>query len=79
MIERDQQQFSTAIDARLAKFASVIQAVYPAIALNPPASIQMITDAHVADVSTARSDEYSDALFETTVAPATGARINDLM
>ncbi|ETW76329.1 hypothetical protein HETIRDRAFT_441944 [Heterobasidion irregulare TC 32-1] len=79
LIERDQQQFRTAIDARLAKFTSVIQTVYPAITSSAPASIQMITDAHVADVSAARSDQYSDALFEATVATGSGVRINDLM
>lgn len=57
LIERDQQQFRSSIDQRLARISEMLRVIYPAIAEAPPADIQALTDDHIEELTEAATQD----------------------
>ena len=55
LIERDQQQFRSSIDQRLARISEKLRIIYPAIAEPPPADIQELTNDHIEELAESAS------------------------
>lgn len=57
LIERDQQQFRSSIDQRLARIAEKLRVIYPAIAEAPPPAIQALTNERIEELAEAATQE----------------------
>jgi hypothetical protein len=57
LIERDQQQFRSSIDQRLARISEKLRVIYPAIAEAPPADIQALTNDHIEELTEAATQD----------------------
>jgi len=57
LIERDQQQFRSSIDQRLARISEKLRVIYPAIAEPPPADIQALTNDHIEELAEAATQD----------------------
>ena len=57
LIERDQQQFRSSIDQRLARISEKLRIIYPAITEAPPADIRALTDDYIEELAEAASQD----------------------
>ncbi|KAH9021307.1 hypothetical protein EDB85DRAFT_2152510 [Lactarius pseudohatsudake] len=57
LIERDQQQFRSSIDQRLARISEKLRIIYPAIAEAPPPAIQALTNDYIEEIAETATQE----------------------
>jgi hypothetical protein len=57
LIERDQQQFRSSIDQRLARISEKLRIIYPAVVDAPPPAIQALANDHIEELAEAATQE----------------------